>query len=189
MAHAIGERAADPLQGIQEVAAELGITMRTMRFYEDKGLIAPQRVGTTRVYTKREVARMRLILRGKQLGFSIREIKEFLDLYEADPAHIEQARRFRGARARSTGRTEPAKDSARTDDRGARTAGTGSARTRPQVRRLAPMSCGRAQSSPSAQLHGLSCSPAASRRSALRTRLRVTHPRAGRRAGGAGRWA
>ena len=91
---AMVEAANDTLQGIQEVAAQLGITMRTMRFYEDKGLIAPQRVGTTRVYTKREVARMQLILRGKRLGFSIREIKEFLDLYEADPAHLEQARRF-----------------------------------------------------------------------------------------------
>ena len=91
---AISESGADPLHGIQEVAAQLGITMRTLRFYEDKGLIAPRRVGTTRVYTKREVARMQLILRGKRLGFSIREIREFLDLYDADPAHLEQARRF-----------------------------------------------------------------------------------------------
>lgn len=93
-ASAIAGAASDPLHGIQAVAAELGVTMRTLRFYEDRGLIAPQRVGTTRVYTKREVARMQLILRGKRLGFSIREIKEFLDLYEADPAHLEQARRF-----------------------------------------------------------------------------------------------
>ena len=82
------------LQGIQEVAAELGITMRTLRFYEDKNLITPQRVGTTRIYGKREVARIRLILRGRRLGFSLREIKEFLDLYDADPEHVEQARRF-----------------------------------------------------------------------------------------------
>ena len=49
------------------------------------GYIAPQRIGTTRVYSKREMGRMRLILRGKRLGFSIREIGEFLDLYDADP--------------------------------------------------------------------------------------------------------
>ena len=75
----------DELKGIQEVARELGVTHRTLRFYVDKGLIAPQRIGTTRVYSKREMGRMRLILRGKRLGFSIREIGEFLDLYDADP--------------------------------------------------------------------------------------------------------
>jgi len=82
------------LQGIQEVAKELGVTMRALRFYEDKGLIAPQRVGTTRIYGKREVARIRLVLRGRRLGFTVREIKEFLDLYDADPEHVEQMRRF-----------------------------------------------------------------------------------------------
>ena len=82
------------LMGIQEVAKELGMTMRALRFYEDKGLIAPQRVGTTRIYGKREVARIRLVLRGRALGFTVREIKEFLDLYDVDPEHIEQKRRF-----------------------------------------------------------------------------------------------
>src|SRR5207253_5917029 len=69
-------------------------TMRTLRFYEDKGLIAPQRVGSTRIYSRREVARMQLILRGKKLGFTIREVKEFLDLYDADPQHLEQTRQL-----------------------------------------------------------------------------------------------
>lgn len=82
------------LKGIQEVAKELGVTMRALRFYEDKGLIAPQRVGTTRIYGRREMARVRLVLRGRRLGFSVREIKEFLDLYEVDPDHVEQMRRF-----------------------------------------------------------------------------------------------
>jgi DNA-binding transcriptional MerR regulator len=82
------------LKGIQEVAKELGLTMRALRFYEDKGLIAPQRVGTTRIYGKREVARVRLVQRGRRLGFSVREIKEFLDLYDVDPEHAEQMRRF-----------------------------------------------------------------------------------------------
>ena len=75
----------DELRGIQDVARELGVTHRTLRFYEDKGLIAPQRIGKTRVYSKRDLGRMQLILRGKRLGFSIREIGEFLDLYDADP--------------------------------------------------------------------------------------------------------
>lgn len=81
--------------GIQDAATLLGVTMRTLRFYEDKGLIAPQRVGTTRIYSKREIGRMQLILRGKRLGFSIREIKEFLDLYGVDPEHVEQVRQLR----------------------------------------------------------------------------------------------
>jgi DNA-binding transcriptional MerR regulator len=87
-----GGEPAGELRGIQHVADELGVTMRTLRFYEDKGLIDPRRVGTTRVYTRREVGRMQLILRGKRLGFSLREIKEFLDLYDADPQHVEQMR-------------------------------------------------------------------------------------------------
>lgn len=82
------------LLGIQEAAKHLGVTMRTLRFYEDKGLISPRRVGTARIYGKREIGRMRLILRGKRLGFSIREIREFLDLYDVDPEHIEQVQQL-----------------------------------------------------------------------------------------------
>ena len=84
------------LQGIQEVADRLGITPRTLRFYEDRGLIEPCRIGTTRVYRRREIARMQLILRGKRLGFSLKDIEEFLDLYDADPQHLEQMRALAG---------------------------------------------------------------------------------------------
>ena len=80
----------EELRGIQQMATELGVTHRTIRFYEDKGLIEPKRVGTTRVYSRRDFARMQLILRGKRLGFSLREIAQFLDLYDADPNHISQ---------------------------------------------------------------------------------------------------
>ena len=83
-----------PLRGIQDVANELGVTTRTIRFYEDKDLLSPQRVGTMRVYSRREIGRLQLILRGKRLGFSLREIKEFLDLYEADSRHLSQTRRL-----------------------------------------------------------------------------------------------
>lgn len=90
-------KAEEPLATIAEASAALGVTQRTLRFYEDKGLINPRRVGAMRVYSKREMGRMRLILRGKRLGFSIREIAEHLKLYDTDPdpAHIEQTRRLR----------------------------------------------------------------------------------------------
>ncbi len=86
------DRDGDEFRGIQDVAQSLGVTTRTLRFYEDKGLIEPRRVGTMRIYSKREVGRMQLILRGKRLGFSLRDIKQFLDLYDADPQHVEQMR-------------------------------------------------------------------------------------------------
>ncbi|WP_279140694.1 MerR family transcriptional regulator [Sphingomonas paucimobilis] len=82
----------EELRGIQDVANSLGVTTRTLRFYEDRGLIEPRRVGTARVYSKRETGRMQLILRGKRLGFSLGEIEEFLRLYDADPQHVEQMR-------------------------------------------------------------------------------------------------
>jgi DNA-binding transcriptional MerR regulator len=77
---------------VTELARDLSVTPRTIRFYEDKGLITPRRAGTMRVYTKRDRARMVLILRGKRLGFSLREIKEYLDLYDIDPSQTEQIR-------------------------------------------------------------------------------------------------
>jgi DNA-binding transcriptional MerR regulator len=83
---------ADPFHTVTELARALGVTARTIRFYEDKGLIAPQRAGSTRVYTARDRARMILILRGKSLGFSLREIKEYLDLYDVDRTGMEQQR-------------------------------------------------------------------------------------------------
>ena len=82
----------EPLKSIAEAAEALGVTQRTLRFYEDKGLIAPQRVGTMRAYSKREMGRMQLILRGKRLGFSIREIGEFLSLYDDESGAVGQMR-------------------------------------------------------------------------------------------------
>jgi len=72
------------LYTVTELAKELGMTARAIRFYEDKGLITPQRAGTTRVYSARDRGRMILILRGKRLGFSLSTIKEYLDLYDTD---------------------------------------------------------------------------------------------------------
>jgi DNA-binding transcriptional MerR regulator len=82
------------LFSVSQLARQLGVTTRTIRFYEDKRLISPERAGTTRVYTHRDRARLMLILRGKRLGFSLREIKEFLDLYDVDPEHHTQLRQL-----------------------------------------------------------------------------------------------
>ena len=83
---------ADRFWTVSELARDLSVTPRTIRFYEDRGLILPRRAGTTRVYAPRDRARLILILRGKRLGFSLREIKEYLDLYDADPAQASQLR-------------------------------------------------------------------------------------------------
>jgi DNA-binding transcriptional MerR regulator len=75
---------------IGELAAEFAVTTRTIRFYESKGLISPARRGVARAYSRRDRARLKLILRGKNLGFSLEAIGEYLKLYDADPAHIAQ---------------------------------------------------------------------------------------------------
>jgi DNA-binding transcriptional MerR regulator len=77
---------------VTQLALDLGVTARTIRFYEDKRLISPRRAGKNRVYTLRDRARMILILRGKKLGFTLREIKEYLDLYDVDPTQAKQLR-------------------------------------------------------------------------------------------------
>jgi DNA-binding transcriptional MerR regulator len=71
----------EQLFGITELCAQFGISLRTIRFYEDKGLLAPRRINGTRVYTKRDRARLALILRSKAIGASLSEIKHMLDLY------------------------------------------------------------------------------------------------------------
>ena len=83
----------EKLYTVTELARELDLTPRAIRFYEDKGLLAPQRVGNTRVYNGRDRGRLILILRGKRLGFSLREIGEWLALYDAEdlePAQTKQ---------------------------------------------------------------------------------------------------
>jgi len=89
-------RLGDAFHTVTQLARDLGITARTIRFYEDKGLISPQRAGSTRIYSVRDRGRMILILRGKRLGFSLREIKEYLDLYTADQTQAGQIRALLG---------------------------------------------------------------------------------------------
>ena len=93
--------APDRLYTITELSDEVGATPRAIRFYESKGLLAPQRAGTNRVYGYRDRARLLIILRGKRLGFSLSLIQKYLDLYDADPRHATQlAHLLRGARQR-----------------------------------------------------------------------------------------
>lgn len=80
--------------GIAQLAREFGVTTRTIRFYEDKGLLAPERAGQRRIYTQRDRVRLRLIMRGKRLGFSLEEIAEMVNLYDQDPTEVAQLRLF-----------------------------------------------------------------------------------------------
>ncbi len=75
---------------ITDLAREFDVTTRTIRFYEDQGLIAPERQGQTRIYGQRDRVRLRLIMRGKRLGFALKEIRDLLDLYETDRSEITQ---------------------------------------------------------------------------------------------------
>jgi DNA-binding transcriptional MerR regulator len=76
---------ADRTWTISELAAEFAITLRTIRFYEDEGLLTPERVGTTRVFRDRDRVRLQLILRGRRLGFTLAEIAHILGLYDETP--------------------------------------------------------------------------------------------------------
>lgn len=71
-----------PMYRIGELAAEFDVSLRTLRFYEDKELLSPKRVGTTRLYTRSDRGRLQLIMIAKRLGFSLVDIKRFLELYD-----------------------------------------------------------------------------------------------------------
>jgi DNA-binding transcriptional MerR regulator len=82
---------AEPTQAIGALASRFDVTPRTLRHYEEIGLLAPRRRGSTRLYTERDVSRLKLILRGKRLGFALEETRELFALYDADKganAHI-----------------------------------------------------------------------------------------------------
>jgi DNA-binding transcriptional MerR regulator len=75
---------------ISDLSDEFDITARALRFYEDEGLIAPIRRGTTRIYTKRDRARLAWILRAKRVGFSLSDIREMIDLYDIGDGRVTQ---------------------------------------------------------------------------------------------------
>jgi DNA-binding transcriptional MerR regulator len=83
-----------PLWSIGELAAQLKVSTRTIRFYEQRHLITPERAKGARVYGRRDRARMQLILRGKNLGFTLDVIREYLTLYDADPDQVTQTQMF-----------------------------------------------------------------------------------------------
>lgn len=81
---------AEPTYRISQLAAEFSITARALRFYEDKGLLAPSRQGQNRIYSTRDRARLSLVLRGKRLGFSLAEIREMIELYDLPDGRVAQ---------------------------------------------------------------------------------------------------
>ncbi|MFM4933558.1 MerR family DNA-binding transcriptional regulator [Aeromonas veronii] len=81
---------------ISELAREFDITTRSIRFYEDQGLLNPAREGQTRSYSKQDRVRLKLTLRGKRLGFSLAEIRELFDLYDADKSSRTQLQTMLG---------------------------------------------------------------------------------------------
>lgn len=92
-ADTVGENAVDQdLARIGDIARKYSVTLRTLRFYEDKGLLSPKREGSTRLYSRREEARLKLILLGRKVGFSLRDVKQMLDLYDPKGANTKQLR-------------------------------------------------------------------------------------------------
>ena len=86
---------------IGDMCDDFGVTARALRFYEDEQLIAPERRGTTRLYTDRDRARLTWILRGKRVGFSLNDIRELLDLYDVgDQRHTQMVATLKRCRER-----------------------------------------------------------------------------------------
>jgi DNA-binding transcriptional MerR regulator len=77
---------------IGDMAKMFGVTLRTLRFYEDKGLLSPMREGSNRLYTRRDRARLKLILLGRKVGFSLRDVKQMMDLYDPSGSNAKHLR-------------------------------------------------------------------------------------------------
>ncbi len=79
---------------IGDLSREFGVTTRTIRFYEDQGLLSPTRNGQNRIYRARDRVRLKLIFRGKRIGFSLKEINKLIELYDAPEGEAGQLRSF-----------------------------------------------------------------------------------------------
>ena len=86
------EEFADDYARIGDVARQFDVTLRTLRFYEDKGLLAPRREGSARLYSRKDITRLKLILLGRKAGFSLREVKQIMDLYDPANGNMRQYR-------------------------------------------------------------------------------------------------
>lgn len=89
-ATANASEADEELSRIGDMAKTFAVSLRTLRFYEDKGLLAPKREGSTRLYTRRDRARMKLIMLGRKVGFSLRDVKQIMDLYDPSGSNLRQ---------------------------------------------------------------------------------------------------
>ena len=86
------ENLSEGLIRIGDVARQFDLTLRTLRFYEDKGLISPRREGSARLYSRKDITRLKLILLGRKVGFSLREVKQIMDLYDPADSNMRQYR-------------------------------------------------------------------------------------------------
>ncbi len=85
---------AEPCYSIRELAAEFGITTRSIRFYEEKGLVAPRREGQKRLYSAADRVRIQLILRGKRIGMTLAESAEIIDMYDPEQSNRGQLKKL-----------------------------------------------------------------------------------------------
>jgi DNA-binding transcriptional MerR regulator len=88
--HGASREQGENLARIGDMAKMYGVTLRTLRFYEDKGMLNPVREGTTRLYTRRDHARLKLILLGRKVGFTLRDVKHMIDLYDPKGSNAKQ---------------------------------------------------------------------------------------------------
>lgn len=102
----VSDEQSEDLTRIGDMARLFGVTLRALRFYEDKGLIQPVRQGTTRLYTRRDKARLKLILLGRKVGFSLREVKQMMDLYDPAGSNAKQLKVALDKSERQLGRLE-----------------------------------------------------------------------------------
>lgn len=101
-----GSEVSDGYIRIGDMAKQFDVTLRTLRFYEDKGLINPKREGNTRLYTGRDVTRLQLVLLGRRVGFSLREVKQIMDMYDPAGSNTKQLRTLLDKSERQLGRLE-----------------------------------------------------------------------------------